>query len=46
MLDGGELDWKLLTINRNDPLYSRLNDVTDIQRLLPGYISGLSLSLL
>jgi hypothetical protein len=42
MLDDGELDWKVLTINRNDPLYSQLNDVADVQKVLPGFISGLS----
>lgn len=40
MVDDGELDWKLLTINENDPLYSQLNDISDIERTLPGYISG------
>jgi inorganic pyrophosphatase len=45
MVDDGELDWKLLTINEKDPLYNQLNDISDIEKILPGYISGLSSSI-
>ena len=40
MLDDGEVDWKVIAINREDPLYSKLNDIVDVEKLLPGYISG------
>lgn len=40
MLDDGELDWKVIAINRNDPLYNELNDISDVENKLPGYVSG------
>lgn len=43
MLDGGELDWKVIAINRDDPLYHELNDISDVERKLPGYVSGFKL---
>ena len=45
MVDDGELDWKLLTINEMDPLYDQLNDISDVEKILPGYVSGASLDL-
>ncbi|QSL64169.1 hypothetical protein MERGE_000324 [Pneumocystis wakefieldiae] len=38
LLDEGETDWKILVIDVNDPLESRLNDVEDIEKYLPGLI--------
>ena len=40
MIDDGELDWKVLAINANDPLAAQLNDVGDVESKCPGYISG------
>ena len=40
MIDDGELDWKIIAINENDPLFSELNDVGDVEAKLPGVISG------
>jgi inorganic pyrophosphatase len=39
MIDDGETDWKVICINVNDPLAPQLNDIADVERLMPGYIS-------
>jgi len=41
MIDDGELDWKLIAIDANDPLANELNDVNDVEAKLPGTISGI-----
>ncbi|KAG5439338.1 hypothetical protein PCK2_000836, partial [Pneumocystis canis] len=38
LLDEGETDWKIIVIDVNDPLASKLSDVEDIERHLPGLI--------
>ena len=38
MIDDGETDWKVICINAEDPLASQLNDIDDVERVLPGYI--------
>mmetsp|Transcript_12696 Transcript_12696/g.32417 ORF Transcript_12696/g.32417 Transcript_12696/m.32417 type:complete len:463 (-) Transcript_12696:554-1942(-) len=38
MIDDGETDWKVICINVDDPLASQLNDIGDVERVLPGYI--------
>ena len=40
MVDAGELDWKVIAINTNDPLSSVLNDASDVDKHMPGVISG------
>jgi inorganic pyrophosphatase len=40
LVDDGELDWKVLCINAEDPLASKLQDVNDIERECPGVVSG------
>lgn len=40
MIDEGETDWKLIAINVNDPLADQLNDVDDIDKVMPGLISA------
>lgn len=37
----GEADWKIIGINVNDPWAELLNDVDDVERLLPGTISAI-----
>ena len=32
MIDDGELDWKIIAINVDDPLADKLNDVEDVER--------------
>jgi len=34
----GETDWKVIVIDINDPLASKLNDIEDVERHLPGFI--------
>jgi len=36
MIDEGETDWKILCIDVNDPNASKLNDLGDIEKVLPG----------
>jgi len=38
LLDEGETDWKVIVVDVNDPLASKLNDVEDVERNLPGLI--------
>lgn len=38
LLDEGETDWKVIVIDVNDPLASKLNDIEDVERHLPGLI--------
>ncbi|KAG0048741.1 Inorganic pyrophosphatase [Gryganskiella cystojenkinii] len=38
LLDEGETDWKVIVIDINDPLASKLNDIEDVERHLPGFI--------
>ncbi|KAF0298601.1 Inorganic pyrophosphatase [Amphibalanus amphitrite] len=40
MIDEGETDWKLLAINTDDPLAEKLNDVSDVEKHLPGYLQA------
>merc|ERR1719440_2516444 len=40
MIDDGEADWKIIAIDVNDRWASDLNDVDDVERLLPGTISA------
>jgi len=41
LIDEGEADWKLIAIDVNDPWASLLNDVTDVEEKLPGFISAI-----
>ncbi|KAI8809837.1 inorganic diphosphatase [Cladochytrium replicatum] len=38
LLDEGETDWKLIAIDVNDPLASKLNDIEDVEKHLPGLL--------
>ena len=40
MIDDGELDWKLIAIQSSDPLASKLNDIDDVEKTMPGVVSG------
>jgi len=37
LIDEGETDWKVIVIDVNDPRADEFNDITDVQRLLPGF---------
>jgi inorganic pyrophosphatase len=36
LLDEGETDWKVIVVDIQDPLASKLNDMEDVERHLPG----------
>jgi inorganic pyrophosphatase len=38
LLDEGETDWKVIVIDVNDPLATKLNDIEDVERHLPGLV--------
>lgn len=38
MIDEGEMDWKIIVINVNDPLANDLHDVDDLYRVFPGLL--------
>ncbi|OXA37203.1 inorganic pyrophosphatase [Folsomia candida] len=38
LIDEGETDWKLMAIDVTDPMADKLNDVHDIEKLMPGYL--------
>ncbi|KAJ2509244.1 Inorganic pyrophosphatase [Coemansia sp. RSA 1939] len=38
LIDEGETDWKVLAIDVTDPLASKMNDVEDIERYMPGLL--------
>ncbi|CAE8589450.1 unnamed protein product [Polarella glacialis] len=40
MIDDGELDWKVIAISKDDPMFAELQDVADVEAKLPGVISG------
>lgn len=39
LLDGGEIDWKVIAININDPLATKVHDIDDLEKHMPGRIS-------
>jgi inorganic pyrophosphatase len=41
MIDDGELDWKVIAIHADDPMASKLNDIGDVEKLMPGVVSGI-----
>lgn len=38
MIDEGEMDWKIIVVNVNDPLAKEMNDVEDLYRVFPGLL--------
>jgi len=40
LIDEGETDWKIIAIDVKDELASQLNDIADVERLLPGLIKA------
>eukprot|EP00747_Dinoflagellata_sp_TGD_P118882 gnl/TRDRNA2_/TRDRNA2_172913_c0_seq2.p1 gnl/TRDRNA2_/TRDRNA2_172913_c0~~gnl/TRDRNA2_/TRDRNA2_172913_c0_seq2.p1 ORF type:complete len:355 (+),score=77.23 gnl/TRDRNA2_/TRDRNA2_172913_c0_seq2:53-1066(+) len=41
MIDDGELDWKVIGIDTKDEMASKLNDIEDVEKELPGTVSGI-----
>lgn len=40
LIDEGETDWKVITINVEDPLAGQMNDIADVDRLMPGLLQA------
>lgn len=38
MIDDGELDWKIIAINAEDPKAPSVNDIEDVERYGPPYL--------
>lgn len=38
LIDEGETDWKIITINVDDPLAEQLNDIDDVEKFMPGFL--------
>merc|ERR1719498_2107724 len=41
MIDDGELDWKVIAVAKDDELAGQLNDISDVEKSLPGVVSGI-----
>ena len=40
MIDEGETDWKLVCIDRNDPMADSLSDIGDVEAKMPGILEA------
>lgn len=40
LIDEGETDWKILAIDVTDPLADKLNDIDDVESVLPGLVDA------
>lgn len=40
LIDDGELDWKVIAIDVNDPLADKLNDIEDVKAQCPGLLES------
>lgn len=40
LIDEGETDWKIITINVKDPQANELNDIGDVEKVMPGLIQA------
>jgi len=40
LIDEGEADWKILTIDINDPIADKINELDDIEKVLPGLLNA------
>lgn len=40
LIDEGETDWKLLAIDTRDPMADKVNDIEDVESLMPGLIEA------
>ena len=38
MIDDGEADWKMIVIDVNDPLAAELNNLEDVEQVMPGFL--------
>jgi hypothetical protein len=40
LIDEGEADWKIIAIDVKDPMADKLNDIDDVERLMPGLLDA------
>ncbi|EDO08636.1 inorganic pyrophosphatase family protein [Babesia bovis T2Bo] len=40
LVDEGEIDWKMFVVRSDDPHFSEINDLSDIDRVYPGTTTG------
>ncbi|XP_069781231.1 inorganic pyrophosphatase 2, mitochondrial-like isoform X2 [Narcine bancroftii] len=40
LIDEGEMDWKIIAINQEDPDAQMFNDIDDVRRYKPGYLEA------
>lgn len=40
MIDDGEADWKMIVIDTEDPLAEELNNLEDVERVMPGFLAA------
>ncbi|OQR78255.1 secreted inorganic pyrophosphatase-like, partial [Tropilaelaps mercedesae] len=40
LIDEGETDWKLIAINIKDPQAAELNDIADVEKVMPGFLKA------
>jgi len=40
LIDEGETDWKVIVIDVTDPLADKLNDIEDVEKVMPGFIKA------
>lgn len=38
VIDEGETDWKVVAVDATNPLAGRLNDISDVETHMPGYL--------
>ncbi|ORZ03787.1 inorganic pyrophosphatase [Syncephalastrum racemosum] len=41
LIDEGESDWKVIVIDIHDPRAREINDIQDVDRLMPGYLDAI-----
>jgi inorganic pyrophosphatase len=39
VIDEGETDWKIVVVDATNPLAGRLNDISDVETHMPGYLA-------
>ncbi|XP_058467361.1 inorganic pyrophosphatase isoform X2 [Malaya genurostris] len=40
LIDEGETDWKIISIDVNDPLAAQVNDIGDVEKVFPGLLKA------
>ncbi|KAL1140001.1 hypothetical protein AAG570_006978 [Ranatra chinensis] len=40
LIDEGETDWKIISIDKNDPLADSMKDITDVEKYFPGLMKA------